>query len=157
MGYSEKEWYSPAEIIPTVYQLETFILPNLDDLRIGVWPTDSRETGYQDDGRSSNKSSKASFVDAAELAAEIDDRMSGVVDSIALVLHYTAEWPVEKIAANLHYNELDLWQEMRLMLKYVAGRNRKLQTYPQWKADKRRRNAIYSMAKGIDKVLVTRT
>ena len=147
----EKEWYAPSEIIPTVYQLETFILPNLDDLRIGVWPEDYRETGYQDDGRRSNVIARAAFVDAAELSAEIDDRMSVIVDSIALILYYTARWPVERIAQSLHYDELDLWREMKLMLKYIAGRNRKKQTYPQWKADRRRRKPIYSMVKGIDK------
>ncbi len=145
---AEKEWYRPGEVIPTVYQLEHFVLPNLDELRLGVWPTDPRPTGYIDTGKS-QRNLKAYFIDPGELAAEVDKRMSRIVDSIALVLHYTTEWPMPKIAQYLHYDELELWREMRLMLKFVAGYKRKRDSYPTWKAKYLHKKANKFIAKGL--------
>lgn len=128
------DWYKPSEVIPTVSQLQFFVLPYLDDLRDGSWPPDTRDTGYFDNGRSSTRVTIAPWLGAAELAAEIDERMGRVVDSVALILHYTAGWEWYKVARNLHYTENELRREVILMLKYIAGRNRKRDTYPRWKA-----------------------
>ena len=142
----EKDFYRPGEIVPTVFQLTEFILPWLDELRMGCWPRDYRITGYTDsNAKSPNRNTRCSFLNAAELAAEIDFRLSRCVDSIMLILAYTANppWTIEKIAQSLHYDEEDLRHEMRLMLKYIAGRQRKGQSYPRWKADRKRKDINY--------------
>ncbi len=132
--FEEEDWWAPGEVIPTVSQLEMFVLPSIDELRNGDWPPDPRPTGYAD-YRKTRTNKQAHFIHAAELAAEVDERMDRITDSIALILYYTAGWELHKIAKALHYyDELDLWHEMRLMLKYVAGRKRKATTYPRWKA-----------------------
>lgn len=141
----QKDFYRPGEIVPTVFQLTEFILPWLDELRAGCWPRDYRITGYTDsEAKSPNRNTKCPFQNAAELAAEIDSRLSRCVDSIMLILAYTTNppWSIERIAQSLHYDEEDLRHEMRLMLKYCAGRPRKKLTYPQWKAVRKCRNAI---------------
>jgi len=156
----EKDWYLPWEVVPTVYQLENFVLPYLDDLRLGSWPPDCRTTGYTNDGMSIPTNNKAHFVDAIDLAAEIDERMNMMVNSEALILYYTDprgvghnpdlkyrdydddKHPVynyRRIAWMLHFlDEHDLEIEMHYMLKYVAGSKRKTQTYPRWKEVARR-------------------
>lgn len=131
-----KEWYSPGEVIPTVDQLTSFVLPHLDMLRNGDWPVDPRPTGYVGSSSKPNPG-RAYFINAAELAAEIDERMSKVLDSIALILFFTAQppWPIQDIARSLHYPDpIDLEYEMSMMLRYIAGYKRKRDTYPDWKA-----------------------
>ncbi len=157
----QKDFYRPGEIVPTVSQLIEFILPHLDDLRLGCWPPDHRITGYTNsEAKSPNRNTKCSFLNAAELAAEVDDRMSKVVDSIALILAYTANppWSIERIAQSLHYDEEDLRHEMRLMLKYVAGKNQKADSYLEWKRKRKYRekatlNVASSADSALDKIL----
>ncbi|MBE3145442.1 MAG: hypothetical protein IMZ61_16195 [Planctomycetes bacterium] len=131
----QKEWYPPGEIIPTVFQLTSFVLPNLDDLRLGTWPVDPTPTGYIDNGKGT-KNSRAPFENAIMLAAEIDERLSKIVDSVALTLFYTAQppWTIQDIARSLHYREDDLGWEMSMMLRFIAGIRRKTDNYPTWKA-----------------------
>ena len=119
----------------TVDQLRYFLLPHLDDLRQGFYPVDSRKIGRPGGGQNNN----AKFVGAVEIAAEIDLRLDRIVDSIALILRYTAypNWTIAAIARSLHYKvQEDLEIEMEYMLRYISGRKRKTQTYPQWKAGK---------------------
>lgn len=171
-----KEWYSLGEVVPTVNQLTTFVYPNLDELRNGTWPTDPRPTGYV--GRSRSHSNKAPWENAAVLAATIDERMDRIVDSIVLILYYTdprgeghnPDWQKDlfkgkitndripyytlaKIARELHYhNETELWEEMKLMLGYIRGRDTKTDSYPQWKAVRKcRQNERYYLSKGLPK------
>ncbi len=137
LNNQQLEWFEPRQIIPDVFQLQTFCLPYLDDLRLGEWPV--KPTGYIEHARCTTRNT-GSFVTAADLAIELDERLSRIVDSIALILFYTLNptWSIEHIARSLHYDELELETEMRRMLKYLAGRNRKRQTYSQWRADVRR-------------------
>ncbi|MFA5252744.1 MAG: hypothetical protein WC454_09205 [Phycisphaerae bacterium] len=146
-------WYAPNEIhgAGTVEQLRDFLLPNLDDLRNGTWPVDERQSG-----RPGGHCNRAPFVTAADVAAEIDFRMSGIVDSIALTLRYTAfpNWTYHAIARSLHYDEEGLMMEMELMLEFISGRKRKRNTYPEWKAKRawRKRNKTTSYIPSVKSV-----
>jgi hypothetical protein len=126
-----KEWYSNSEIIPTVDQLTDFVLPNLPILRDGYYPNDPREIGRPGCGDQRN----ARFIPAAELAAEIDYRMSKLRYSIALTLCYSAQpgWTIQQVAFELHMDEEELQYEIYYMLKYIAGSRRKAETYADWK------------------------
>ena len=134
-------WYEPKDVLPNVEQLQSFVLPYLDDLKLGEWPT--KPTGYVDKGKSSTRN-VASFGTAADLYIEIDYRLGCIVDSIALILFYTSNptWSIERIAAHLHYDEIDLEHELAYMLFYISGKNRKRRTYPEFKADIRYKNRV---------------
>lgn len=127
----KKEWYSPQEIVPTVDQLENFILPNLEMLRSGYYPTDPREVGRP----GTNSRTCAKFVPAAELAAEIDIRLKRLNKRIAITLRYikSPPWNMAEIARELNMDEEKLDAEIWLMLCYLAGKRRKVHDFAVWK------------------------
>jgi hypothetical protein len=140
----QQDYWPMSEIhgAGTTDQLRYFLLPHLDDLRHGYYPEDPRRIGRPGGGFNKN----AKFVGAVDIAAEIDLRMDKIVDSIALILRYTAypNWTLQDIARSLHYRDQEYLEiEMEYMLRYIAGRKRKVQTYPQWKATHSKRHKIY--------------
>lgn len=140
-------WWPPREVVPTVEQLVTFVLPHLDELRNNEWPVQHTGDGIPSDGRVPrvSNSHNAPPNAARDLAAEIDERIDRILDGEALILRFTAypRWSMRDIAEHYRYKSVEeLGAEMRLMLKYVAGKQGKKQTYPQWKAVRKCRNAI---------------
>jgi hypothetical protein len=135
-----KDWYSPQEIVPTMEQLEDFILPNLEMLRGGTYPTDPREAGRPGSG----ERSCARFVPAAELAAEIDARLVRIPKRVAITLHYTVQpaWTYAQIARELNMDEEKLEMEMFLMLKYLVGKDRKVDDFAVWKSKRKKKVKI---------------
>lgn len=127
-------WFSPGEINFSRQQLVTFLLPNLLDLRQGMWPRENRETGYDKETKSPNKNKRAPFEYACQIAAEIDARLaligpqSAIVELLAV---YDAE-PLQ-VARDYNMSEEKLYKEYRQMLNFISGWRRRRCQYSEWK------------------------
>lgn len=136
IDYIEKEWYAPFEIIPTVFQLREFLLPNLNDLRGGTYPTDPQQSGRP--GYNPVFRPNARFVSPVEVAAEVDKRLDRLpVYSAALELWYADNWQynstIDELARKFHCGGEWLLAEMKWMLRYMAGKRIKIDSYIDWK------------------------
>lgn len=69
----QKDWYSPAEIRYT-RDHNVFIILNLEDMSIGRWPPDPKETGYSDTQRR-GISKHAHFEKACICSADVSYRL----------------------------------------------------------------------------------
>jgi len=128
-----------------------FILPNLNDLRAGSYPPDPSQNGRP----GYEIHNQAAFVKAAEIAAEVDIRMSEIKNSIALELRYTEypAWNIERIAKSLHWEYETLEQEMTWMLRYIAGRKRKVDDFVTWKAKAQHKKRYFLSLDNAEKIV----
>jgi len=147
-----KDWYSPSEIIPTVFQLTEFILPNLYDMRNGTWPPDPLKIGQP--GYDSKVNYIASFIPAAELAAEIDQRLAMIgPTAFSLLGRYSDNppKPLKDLCILMRCGEEHLDYEHRIMLGFIAGSRRKDSPYRVWKAVVKMRKSKHFDNKTLDK------
>ena len=102
-----------------------FIIENLWEIRDGSWPKQDRETGYTDAGVRGQPRQSAPFEKSAQIAAEVDLRLSrcGIEGKL---LEYEVQ------------DGRELSETSYQVLNYVSGWRRKRQSYNQWKADRNR-------------------
>jgi hypothetical protein len=112
------DWWAPGHIVYCFKQYNNFLLPWLDCLRDGEWPPEP--TSYV--GKSSNRNTLAPFVNAEEVAGEIDYRLEMLPDKGKLLLSY--DWDKE-------YSPLLSW-EAEINLKFICGWKRKRISYRRW-------------------------
>jgi hypothetical protein len=138
-------WFSPREIIFSKKQLTEFILPELNNLREGCYPSEPDEyitykgntqmvmkrSSYQGN-RGKKILPMAHFVAAAEIAAEVDSRLKEIPKWWWVTSFYTDGFTLEEIAK---FNKTTLEQierELRRMVAYLAGWKRKRVDYNYW-------------------------
>jgi len=126
----------PSDIIYSKAQIEDFILPNLFTLREGVWAGEIEETDHYNHGAPYT----ATFVLAAEVAAEVDARLCKVPSKIStmLIKVYTIGYTVGEHAKQTNQDEEWLDRERRWAIRYISGNRRKLSDYSVWKAGYKR-------------------
>lgn len=122
-------WYTPGQIKFSKRQVQNFILPWLDLLREGEWP--SRPSCYV--GHDKRVRTQATFVVPAEVAAEMDERLKLCGREGALLERcYTEGERIEDIAKSILRDEH--WVERRIgsLLRFVSGWRRPRVTYQEW-------------------------
>lgn len=141
-------WFPAWAIYFSKIQLEMFLLPELNNLRAGDFPTEPDEyityehgvritrqrSGYEKSGRKSTNHN-APFIQAAEIAAEIDSRLAmiPIPGRYWVTENLTDGFTFEEIAKFYHVTEDQVKREIGRMVKYMVGWKRKEVNYKEWK------------------------
>jgi hypothetical protein len=139
-------WFPARGIYFSKIQLEHFLLPELNNLRAGFYPSEpdeyvtyakgvkveTKRSGYEKSGRKSTNH-QAPFIAAAEIAAEIDARLSKCPQGWWVQSYYTDGFTFVEIAKFNHTTEEWARREIGRMVKYLVGWKRKQVDYEAWK------------------------
>jgi hypothetical protein len=124
------EHYSPADIRFSREQM-IWLIEWLDVLEDGKWPPDPKETGYIDTpGGSGNKSSRSPFETAAQIFAEVTDRLKQTGEA-----GVTLVWEIQH---GLEVYEL-LSPPAKRALNYISGWRRRRMDFSSWMRQNRYR------------------
>lgn len=125
------DWIAPKDIVYSVEQIKEFLLPMLISLQQGYYPCDA--TGYTPaEYKSIRILSRATFVQAVEIAAELTYRISRVPDGQLLIDLYTYHQPEKKLIDKYKLNKWNFWLTVNVMLQYVKGKKRKHLSWDRW-------------------------
>jgi len=130
-----KVWYSVEDIRwcdkQVIWLIEHFILLTRDGIVTQLdWPTNPDGSSDIDlPGIRKSRRGDAYFTKPAEVVAELAVRLKK--------LGRSGELLVAELIAGMEGN---LTEEANMAFHYITGWWRKNQTYPQWKADRRRRH-----------------
>ncbi len=108
-----------------------WLIFHLDLLQEGQWPPDPKGSGYIDApiGKKSGKH-KAYFETPCQFAAEVGSRLKTTGEA--------GEALVDEIIGGIPDYE-GLSRPAKRALNYISGWRRRDQSYPEWKADRKRR------------------
>ncbi len=131
------DWYSPSAIEKAYSQaMVKWLIPILPVLRDGLYPPNPKESGYVDPASKQHRvNAKASFQKAADIAAELDKRITNAgADGLILEFYYSADdadlkFRAEHIATALNVSVQEISQRIRDALYFVSGQNRKAGSY----------------------------
>ncbi len=141
-------WIPPNKVVYSRLQMILFLLPNLFELREGEYPSEPDEyycvlpqlgevyrkrSNYEEPRIKKKKSNKAPFIIAAEIAAEVDKRLSMTPCGHWLIAHYTDGYGVDQIAATSRLSPTTIENEIKTTLKYVSGWKRKRLSFNDYK------------------------
>ena len=144
-----KSWIAPKDITFSREQLEGFLLPNLYLLKVGEYPIEDVESGYENESQRRPAHSDAYYVTACGIAAEIGARLNrcGRYRQIIYKLHCSQKTRLKKIKRQIitvpYYNEDQLSREFNMngndfdilhdrLLTYISGWQRKLISFQAW-------------------------
>ncbi len=143
---SPVEWYRPGEITFTRKQIRDFILPNLFELREGLYPESHQGSCMTADRMHKDK---ADFEEACLIAGEIDARLELVgAGSQLLIDYYTVHRELgDEIKRRLMSRKwrLDVARMMRRinrMLYFISGRERPRLKYSEWRRQQKAESAL---------------
>ncbi len=131
------DWYSPASIERHYSKtMVKFLIPLLPILRLGEFPPNPKESGYVDPAtKQRHVSAKAKFLQAADIAAELDKRITNAkLDGLLMEFYYSADvedllFRAEHIAQCLAMPVSDVTKRIRNALFFVSGQKRKAGSY----------------------------
>ena len=138
---TEPEYYKPGEIRYSRQQIE-WLIPYLPFLRSGSYPRDPAESGYTEASISKRQiKAKAGFITGAEIAAELDWRISQCgIDGLFLEMSYSQPddkmFVIQHIATALRVEVSQIERDIHRALNYISGFRRRTRTYSQWKNHK---------------------
>jgi hypothetical protein len=120
-------WWQPSEIRFTRQQLKQFILPNLEELREGHYPSAPA-------GRSTkhSQSKLAPFVIAADIAAEVDSRLKLIPNHTFIDEYFMRDIDEREICIRHQISMYSFHRELNKMVSYLSGWKRKRIDYPSW-------------------------
>lgn len=120
-------WWQPSEIRFTKQQLKQFILPNLEELREGHYPS-------APGGRSTQhgQSKLAPFIVAIDIAAEIDSRLGSIPNHALIEDYFSQDIEEREICRRYHLSIYSFHRELNKMITYLSGWKRKRIDYPSW-------------------------
>ena len=124
----ENDYYRPSDIVYSPGQV-LWIIYNLPILRGGQWPNDPASTSTEPLGGKQHNT-QAPFIQASEVVAEIDVRLSRTGTSGKLL--------IAQIKGNCYWGELH--RESKEALFYCVGVRRKKTSFSVWKAERNRKN-----------------
>ncbi len=134
-------YYKPSDIFFRQEQV-IWLIPYLPLLRSGTYPRNPAETGYTEAPINKRQvRAKAGFVNAAEVAAELDWRIQQTGDD-GLFLEMVYSQPDDKyfvmqhiaVALRIDVNQVD--KDIHTALAYITGWKRKTRSYIQWRQHK---------------------
>ncbi len=128
-------YWRPNQIRFTKPQVK-WLLGFIDDLRNGDYLRDPTETGYVDPAtKQRHVSGKAKFLKAADIAAELDKRITNAkLDGLLMEFYYSADvedllFRAEHIAQCLAMPVSEVTKRIRNALFFVSGQRRKAGSY----------------------------
>jgi len=129
--YKEVDLY-PSNVIYSIEQFQTFLLPFLHLLEEGEWPCPMPDYEHHEHNRY-----LAPFVQATEVAAEVNARLKTVPDKLKILLQdlYVYKKDINDFARIHGFDIVWLKSEHRLVMRYISGTKRKLWPYRKWKSD----------------------
>ncbi len=131
-------WWEPGEIR---YRRDhvMFILEHLNTFMDGRYPPDPGQTGYSNAGWKSSINTKAPFITAAEIFAELDRRLLRCgLDWYLVHDHYERGLIVEDIATLHHMDYEDVWNRIQRAITYVSSG-----PVPRWIDTEKRKGLDY--------------
>ncbi len=137
----QDKYWPPNQIRFTREQIE-WLISVLPLLRNGTYPRSPTETGVYDTpiGKRQVKA-KAPFINAAEIAAELDARLTSCgCEGLFLEMVYSQPddklFVLQHIAATLKVDINRVDRDIERALRYCCGYRRKSRSYSQWKNHK---------------------
>ncbi len=133
-------YYKPNEIKFSRSQIE-WLIPLLPLLRSGVYPRDTKETGYTQAPGKRQIKAKAGFIIPAEIASELDWRLQQAgVDGLFLEMVYSQPddryFVMQHIASALRVDINAVERDIHRALHYISGFKRRPRTYREWRQHK---------------------
>ena len=127
-GESLMPW-QPWEIRFTREQVE-WLLPHLEEMRRGQYPSEGQDTGYYDVPIKHHPSGHAPFETPCMIAAELDMRIERCgSDGILLRWHYCEGKSLDEISKGAHRSRDDIERRIARVMAYICGRHARRKTY----------------------------
>jgi len=140
------EWYRPGEIRFTRKQIRDFILPNLFELREGLYP---ESHGGSCVGADRMHKDKADFEEACLIAGEIDARLDLIGPGAQLLIdYYTVYRELDDgikrslVARKWRLDGVKMMRRINRMLYFISGRQRPRITYSEWCRNRKAESAL---------------
>ena len=140
------EWYRPGEIRFTRKQIRDFILPNLFELREGLYPESHSGSCVGADRMHNNK---ADFEEACLIAGEIDARLDLIGPGAQLLIdYYTVYRELDGgikrslVARKWRLDGIKMMRRINRMLYFISGRQRPRTTYSEWRRNQKAESAL---------------
>ena len=142
------EWYSPGEVwnrfsVPQI----VWLIPYLPLLRDGVYPHNTKETGYIDTPIGNRHiESRAKFITASDIYAELSCRLQQCGwEGLITEMSYSADaddrlTTMQHISEALEIEVEELEWRVKRVLRYIRGKNRKQRSFKDWRFHKRGEN-----------------
>ena len=126
--YYQDEWWSPGQIVFTRKQV-IFLLRNLNDIKLGYWPSEHKNTGYSG-GKSKPCSHSAPYERTMQVLAELEQRIEHAGDDgLWLELVYSNHdhyFDMAQHIANAKHLDIKMVERsIESALKYICGKCRK--------------------------------
>ena len=138
-----EQYWTPNQIRFTQHQVK-WLVGILPILRDGEYPPSGKESGYVDPGSKHRQvKARAKFIGPAEIAAELDNRITNAgADGLLLEFYYSADaadlkFRAEHIATALNLSVGEITQRIRNAMSFVSGARRK-RNYAAYLADSRK-------------------
>lgn len=129
-------WVAPGALYYDLEQVE-WLLPQLEDLRVGNYPPEPRNSGYV--GIQQRITERAPFEIACQIAAEIDLRLDRTwPDNDLVERKYCKGLSETEIAKKVHKDEFEVYKRIRSAVSYIASGS-----IPRWIDTEDRRGISY--------------
>lgn len=117
-----EEWYAPNEIKYTYRQVK-WLLANLIDLRKGIYPPNPEGGSYVDQPISRRQpKSKAPFIDACDIAGELDRRLGlAGIDGLIVEFIYTNQGGYKRLSRATGLSLKEIGERRKKALAYISN------------------------------------